>query len=259
MRLRLFSGFVLITLSLALAGCGGNGNSSSQTSSSSSLTGNWQVTASSSTFPGTSVLMVGNLHSVGNSVSGMMHISDSSCFTFDTGIPVSGTVNGTTVTLTSQVVENQVISATANAASSGSILTGTYSIAGGCAGGDRGTVSGTKVPSFSGNWTGKFVSDLGQQVGVSTTLTQNSADADGFFSVSGPVRFTNSPCFTTGTISTSLGIGGTILVDIATPDGGTTQFTGNATNLASGSPLTGSYSVQGGTCGGDSGTGTLTR
>lgn len=255
----------LATLCAALSACGGGGssNGSSQSTTSAPVTGNWQISVNSTAFPGTPGVLVGNLTSSGTAVSGVFHISGSSCYDFSTDVPMSGSINGSAVTLTSAPVSSQVISTTLTASPDGSSISGKYSIAGGCATGDQGTVSGVRVPSFSGTWTGTFTSSSGQAISASATLTQGTAGADGLIPITGSVQFTNSSCFSSGNLTSTVAIGGFMAGSITTAEGGGAQgnldVNGQLNDPATGRTLALDYQDTVGVCAGDSGSGTLTK
>lgn len=124
-------GFLLIPLlAVLLSGCGGNGGGSIPTLTIQS--GNWAFSGTSTSAPGNTFTAGGNLTQNGSVISGITHINATSgCFDFTTDIPVSGSVNGQTMTVSSAPVAGQTISITASG--SATALTGNYTISGGCA------------------------------------------------------------------------------------------------------------------------------
>jgi hypothetical protein len=147
-----------------LAGCGGNpsSNDSGGGSTPRLTSGNWSLSAKSSVVPGTTVYLGGSLNQAGSAVSGNLHVVGSDCYDLTVPISVTGSLNGTRLTITSASSNGQVI--TANLVSSGKSVSGTYSILGGCAGGDKGSVSGTWVPPISGTWAGTLSTGSTQSV-----------------------------------------------------------------------------------------------
>jgi hypothetical protein len=197
----------------------------------------------------------------GSTISGGVRVVNSTCFAANTPVPVSGSISGQTATVTSAAIASQTITATLTG--SATALNGSYSVSGtGCAGGDKGTVVAVLVPSITGTWKGTFVSNgLGNlQVGVTTPITEGSADNTGLFPLSGTAALTGSTCFSSGTLATGSGMAGRIVdVIIINSDGSHTEFLGSLTNPSAPTQMTGTYTVTGGVCGGDSGTGTLTK
>ncbi len=102
---------------------------------------------------------------------------------------------------------------------------------------------------------------MGLQVQASAALAEIAPSANGYIPESGTVTFSGSPCFGLTTIANpatdSLIIGNffavTLTADLQTKVRVTGSFDANAKVL----PI--QYSVQGGLCSGDSGTGTLSR
>ncbi|MBZ5531388.1 MAG: hypothetical protein LAO20_08150 [Acidobacteriia bacterium] len=125
---------ILLLLSLAMAGCGGGNNTSTTTAIRA-----YQINATSNTNSATIWRLNGNLAQNGRSVSGIMHITMPSCFSFSTDIPVTGSLSDAPdfpvelgLTLPSGQILNFSLS---HPAVHPSLLDGTYSITGaGCAG-----------------------------------------------------------------------------------------------------------------------------
>lgn len=234
------------------------------------MNGNWEILANSQ-LANTAYDGGGSFSTNGTSVTGILHFVNSTCFkgvdhgtTFIEDIPITGTLSSNgDLTASSTAVEGQTL-AFSGVWSNGTISSGTYSISGGCADGDHGTVTGFPVPSFTGNYNGTFVSASGVQVKVAISLTQTaSPDSGGFYGLSGSATFTGSPCFSTGTIEVgafSWATGGFVQLAIDTPEptADLVMFAGQITD-PSGNTINGNYSVTGTVCSGDSGTGSATR
>lgn len=252
----------LALLVISLAGCGGGSNpTSSSTNSAARLAaGNWNLTATSTVVSNTSYIG-GSLASSGGKVTGVFHISHSSCFDLLADLPVTGTINSSNhVSITSAALNGQVITALLEVPAGISTMTGTYAIKGGCADGDVGNINGNIVPDISGSWSGRLLSfsnDSVQQVNVHLAQSQ-TANSDGFYVLSGTVDFPISKCFTSGTIQNSLSAGGAFIITIAT-NNGTVNASGTLTDMAIGKNMSISYSISGGSCGGNDGVGIITR
>lgn len=228
------------------------------------LDGNWYVEAVSTVFQGETLGLVGWIGgSASQGVSGVMHMSGSDCFNFATDVPFTGQLTGTTLHATSSSISGQVITVDATIIGSGTSLTlsGSYSTSGGCAGGDKGTVSGYRSPEATGSWTGTAVSSSGQQSQVTASIVQSSTDSHGYYSVSGSAQFTNSPCFTNLVFSNadSLGAGPIIIADLHA-SGSTYPYVEVMLFMdPGGKALSGAYAVYGGQCSNDIGSFTLNR
>ena len=254
----------IVTFCLLISGCGG-GSSSTPAPTPTPVpqlaltSGNWDFAAVSSSGP--SFLIGGNVVQTGSSVTGGLRVVNSACFTPSTAVPISGTISGQTANVTSAAIASQTINATLSG--SATSLTGTYSVTGtGCAGGDKGNIAGVLVPSISGTWKGTFISNTvaNPSVGVSATITEGAPDATGLFVLTGSAAYTGSPCFATGTTTTASAMAGrTVDVLFKNDDGSTVEFIGALNNPAAPTQVNGTYTVTGGLCGGDSGTGQLTK
>jgi hypothetical protein len=208
---------------------------------------------------GTTYDMGGYLTNTNGAVTGTLHTIEqgANCYQIDQAIPITGTITTDgTVSLTSAAVANQIFSVRGDVL--GGVLDGTYAISGGCAAGESGTVIGELMPSLTGTYTGTFYPASGAFTGATITVTQSGPNADGEFSLPGTASFSGSPCFTTGTVTSSTVFGEYIQVTIGTDKGGVVQFTGLAAAVGSDDIfIDGSYAVTAGTCAGDTGSGVL--
>jgi len=180
-------------------------------------------------------------------------------------IGLSGSVNGSDISLSSPPVSGQVVSFTGTVGDDAvygtdSAFTGTYSVKGGCANGDQGSVTGVRIPYIGNTLKRTFTTSQDETFDVTGDETQSSTPSTtGSFGISGTVTFGTS-CFSSGTItpgtfpSASFIIGTSVALGIAT-DNGTVTFLG--TLNSDGSEIRGEYSVVGGTCD-DTGTAVLT-
>jgi len=186
-----------------------------------------------------------------------MHVDGSNCFDPLTVVGLTGTLTSSdNVSLTSASLDEQVTTF------SGSItdtdFTGTYVISGGCAGGDKGTVTGTKIPQITGTLNGTFTTSGKNTFDLVAQVTQGGGSAEGSFGITGTVTFA-TPCFSSGTIlsgtfpSASFIIGASVALAIQT-NNGTIAFRGT-TDPGTGE-ISGYYTVVGGTCD-DTGTAVL--
>jgi hypothetical protein len=91
--------------------------------------------------------------------------------------------------------------------------------------------------------------------------TQSGPDTNGLYHITGPVTFGGSPCFTSGTILSILAdstIAGSYVNITINTSNGEVNFIGYLTD-STGKTISGNYSISGGTCSGDYGTGTVSH
>ncbi len=243
--LRIFLTAVCGAALLVASGCGGG--------SSSSVNGNYALQGALS--QGGGAFLGGPLSGSGG-IKGTFHVLDSSnCISSSSVVPVTGSTSGGKLTLNTAQVEAQTFQIKATISSDGSTISnGTYKVTGGCAAGQSGSITGFRVDPFTGNYSGTLTAaDLagnptGAQVATMANLTQSSsADANGLYSVTGPVTL-NSACFTGFQIATSQ-IFGTQFNLVLTPNGAAPSpgapvvtINGYAT-VPSAAAISGSYSA----------------
>jgi len=253
-------GASLISISLVLlaVGCGGGGSSSGNGGSGGasptppiSINGNWQFIETSNTF-GTQDTVAGSLLQNGGAVTGNMFIYNSPCAVKGITYPLTGTESGDSFSGTLNEA-GQEVSLSATVSSDGNSISGTYQApAGGCTNGDAGTLSGQRYASLAGTYSGAFQSNNSSLApfNISAMITQDSQG-----NLTAAATITGSPCLAsmnlTGTIAGEL-----LAVEGSDPAGNVLAIGGTA-NL-SGTSLSLSYQVTGGSCGADSGAGTLT-
>ena len=168
--------------------------------------------------------------------TGAMHILNlSPCIAAGTPITMSGTVDGNgLLTFTSAAIANQIFTGTAAISSTGvSINSGTYSVAGGCAGGDHGSLSGGVVPAVTGPYNVTFAITTPSNLTLTFTapLTQSGPDAGGVFHIAGTISNSGQTNCPIATIQTSQLMGNQISFSAPTindPANTTVNFTGNA-------------------------------
>ncbi len=204
----------------------------------------------------------GGLVESGGSVTGAMLVDGSTCFGHLAPISLVGTLTGNQLSLTSTASDGPVIALTGtivgNASGAFDNFTGTYTIAGGYGGGDKGTVTGVNI-YLDQAMDGTFTTSQQQTFTVSGGLYQMAVNPDGSSGLAGESPFTfGTPCFSSGTVtagtlsSGSFLIGTEVDVQFQTPNG-TITFTGtvdlNSYDLEFDSySIYGNYTVSGGTC-----------
>ena len=252
---------VVASLALLIAGCGGNSSTPlpPQVQQLTLTSGNWDFAAASSS--GTNFLIGGNVVQTGTSVTGGLRVVNSACIAPSTPVPITGNISGQTATVTSANVASQTINASLSG--SATALTGTYTVTGtGCAGGDKGNIAGVLVPSISGTWKGTLISNTvaNPGVGVTAQIVEGAPDPTGLFVITGSAAYVGSPCFASGTAANGSAMAGrTTDVLLKNDDGSTVEFVGALNNPAAPTQITGTYTVTGGVCGGDTGSGTITK
>jgi hypothetical protein len=220
----LISFVTVVCFSLGFAGCG-SGSSMAPTPTPTPLpfsSGLYQIDSSSSSNSAVTFSVAGSLQQSGNNVTGVMHLTAASCSSFNTDIPVNGTLgtdsNGDfTVTLALTLPGGQAL--TLDLIHPGghlSIVSGTYTLAGaGCAGPAQGVTSGGLMDITGMNWIGTLTSNSGPVSPIHLNITQTGPDAHGFFSATGTGTITGGACFSAFTVAPSsivIGLGSDLVL-----------------------------------------------
>jgi len=237
-------------------GGGAGGVTSLLPSSGPNIAGNWQFSTTSTTgMPPATI--AGGINQSGSSASGAVHVEGSKCFDRLTTIALTGTLAGSDISLISTSVGGQVLTLIGSISGIGNAFTGTYTINGGCANGDHGTVTGRDVGVIRGALGGTFTASGGDTFDMGGYINPGyagfeSASSEGSFGISGTANFGTS-CFGSGKIvagtfpSGSFMIGTSVVLAIQT-DNGTFIFVGTNTDHSGIGEISGEYSVTGGTC-----------
>jgi len=240
----------VLSVFLVLSACGGPGGRISfpVPQSLSDVAGNWQFNTTSSVSGAPSLSIAGGIQQSTRALNASVHLDGSDCFDPITTVKLSGTVGGNSISLSSTPVSEQVITLTGSV--TGIAFKGTYTIKGGCADGDQGTVEGAKVPQILLTLNGTFTNSANNTFGASVQATEGSGNPDGTFGITGSASF-NATCFSSGTLKPgtfptgSFVLGKSVTFEIDT-DNGTLMFRG-ATDVATGE-IDGSYTILGSTC-----------
>jgi hypothetical protein len=232
---------VLLSFALLFCmGCGGSGSSGSGSGGGgnptpagpATMSGTWEIVASSTANPGSSYPFTGieaNLNQTGTSVSSTSRgtvvlpfanlnpgvgIAEDACG--NNVATIEGSITGQVLTFTvteTGEANTLVISGTGTISSTGNSITGNYSTPGGCGfGSDSGTFSGVAVPSLSGTYQATF------NDGTSLTL-QVVEDAQQNLTVSGTSQAT--PFTLTGNV-----VGGALVIQGDVPSFGNITYLG---------------------------------
>jgi hypothetical protein len=189
--------FVVAILGVLFTSCGGG---SGPGNPEVTITGgNWSFSSTSANPTAQFVFFGGSLQQSGKAISGVLTIGFPACLTPLATFNVAGEVSGSSFTLKSNAADGGVLTIKGTVSGPKSLLA-TFSVAGGCADGEQGSVMGTYVPPLTGTW--KATEDVaGSQVTITLTLTQSSTvSPQGFFSISGTAQYEGSPCELSGTV-----------------------------------------------------------
>lgn len=250
------------TAGLALifaAGCGMQNTAADGVGTA--LSGNWTFS------PGTNSVVslnVGFTQGAYETVSAVARLNGVSCVGANTNLLLTGSVsaanqmtlvsspfNGTTLTLKGAVAANG--KAIANAS---------WSFAGGnCAALGTADVTATNYSEIAGSYTGNFLDNSGNQIPVTALLQQTTQpDNNGQFSLSGSATFPSNSCFVQQPSVTSSIVTGSNLSMTYTDSGSGAVLTATGTFNSAATQLTvSSWTIAGGSCDGDKGTGSLTE
>lgn len=186
------------------------------------------------------------------------------CFPAGSTVSFTGTLSTQgQLSLTSSAINGQTISMSASVSTDGNNFVGgktSYSITGGCLGGDSGTLFITRL--LTGTFTGSFLTTNGL-VGVTVSFgLPGMPNPDTSFPLTGSATFTNTAgCggFTTATLTTGAEPGLAAAFTLASnPAGSTISFSGGTLD-GSGMQFIGGFTVTGGPCDGSNGQVTLKR
>jgi hypothetical protein len=196
--MRLVSISLPVLLYLGLSGCGGSNMTMQPPGPTHSDF--YEIAGTSNSGASFNFTLNGSLTFSGDNITGVMHISNSPCFSFNTDIPVTGS-SGTnsagdfTVELNLTLPSGQMLFLPMiHPGGHGSIVSGTYLLTGAGCGGTSG---------FTGLWRGSFASSSGTNFQGTLTLTQTGPDAHGFFSATGTGTITGGTCFSAVTVDAS--------------------------------------------------------
>ncbi len=169
------------------------------------ITGNWQFQATPTSGPAAFTSLGGFITEGGgeaglyDSTTAVLRVQSGGCYSTAVEIPLDGGTEATQVNLTSFPVDGQTLTLTATKDSTATQLSGTYSVAGGCADGAHGTVMGTLYTPLSGTFSGALSGNTPAK-SVQVTLDQGGGSGDGLSYLRGGASFTGFSCFTTGTL-----------------------------------------------------------
>ncbi|MFZ0631104.1 MAG: hypothetical protein WA399_05165 [Acidobacteriaceae bacterium] len=245
------SGFALVILT----GCG---QINSPLRVGTALAGNWSFAPSSSS----AVLNVGFTQGAYENVSAVGRLQGASCVGSQTDVLLTGSVDGNNnVTLVSSAFGGTTLTIKGQVAANGKGMAGaTWAFAGGeCASMGTADVTATNYNTIGGTYIGTLVGSGNTPIGVSAFLQQTTQpDQDGQFSISGTATFPSNTCFTQQpTVTSSLVTGSSLSMTYTDPGSGAILTATGSFNSAATQLTITSWSINGGSCNGDSGSGSL--
>jgi hypothetical protein len=246
------SAILPVVLILFTASCGGAGGGVSRQPVNQQppagppadvvLNGNYAIETHSTPSPLTAGADLGGfIITSGTTLNGNAHLRGGPCGDVSADLlSVAGTVSGNSVTLNTIVPSSgEEITLTITSSPNGKSLTGTYTTTGTCAAGDFGTVTGYKVPSFTGTFSGEIDPEIAGDPPptVHAVFTEVDDPAQGTFNVNGEFTFDPNSCFRSGTITSSFGQGAIYSLTFTAVNGDKFAFSGRESAL--GNPLQG--------------------
>ena len=242
---------------ILLAGCG-IANTPLQVGTS--LSGNWTFAPTTSG----AILNLGFTQGAYETVSAVARLNGVSCVSATTDILLTGSVGGDNqMLLVSSAFNGTTLTLQGQVSGDGKGIAGaTWSFAGGnCGPMGQANVTATQYSAINGTYTGNFVDGSANPIAVSALLQQTSQpDLNGQFALSGTATLPNNTCFVEQPTLTTSNVTGSNLSMTYTDSASGSVLTAAGTFNASASQLTiTSWSIKGGTCNGDAGTGALTE
>jgi hypothetical protein len=256
--MRNHSAFLATVAVLGLSLLTGCGMANTPVQVGTSLSGNWAFVPTTSNV----VLNLGFTQGAYETVSAVARLNGSSCMSPTTDILLTGSVGGDNqMLLVSSPFGGTTLTLQGQVSGDGkSMAAATWSFAGGsCASLGQASVAATNYSSINGTYTGTFV-DGSSTIAVSSLLQQTSQpDLNGQFSLSGTTTFPNNNCFVDQpSIQTSLVTGNSLTMTYTDTASGTVLTAAGTFNSAASTLTITNWAIKGGSCNGDSGTGSLT-
>lgn len=249
-----------LTASFLLAGCSESFTGTTPDAAVVKLTGNWQLSsaaAAASRLPALSGEITGN--SAG--AQALFH-SDAAnaCAAPSVVASLRGGSDGKGLLTLTGSYAGGTLTVTGTPAADGKSLTkAAYSVAGGSCGFSASAIASAtanSVATVSGTYTGNFTDVYGNQIYISTVLSQSAPDANGNFVLSGYANLpASNGCFTTPTNTDSAQVSGqNFNITYADPNTGNSLVTSGSVSLDANTLTVGSWTITG-PCAGENGTG----
>ena len=235
------------------------GSSRSSTQTSEPLFGNWQFTQMALDSALQGGIQGGFLLQSKNAITGQFVysfslISQPGTFCNGGTASVTGTVNGTNVSLTA-IAGPQTYTLTGTLSSDGTTLMGTYNSTDGQGCGTAQTglqwtatlvppLNGTLQGSFHSTGSGTQTSLRGQDFPVTATLTQGPNVGAGSATITGTLTFQGYPCLATASVNGEIS-GSSVILQVTAPNGLNVGRIGAPPNLQNPAPVVFANSAQG--------------
>ncbi len=232
------------------------------------LTGNWQAAVSGATgspvtsFAG-SVTETSSTSDAGQYTMALLQFQGP-CFVASPLLPLQGNIKAGTLSLDSYTVNGQTVHIQAGANTTGTAITGTYSVQGGCANGATGNFSAARYAALTGTFAGPVAVTGSASVKANLTMMQGTdPTGSGTFLLTGTLSLAGTGCSLSATAATSMANavrGSQAMLTLTASDGsgGVATISGTFDPAAAiFTPTT--LSVQGGSCAGSYGSSPLTR
>ena len=231
------------------------------------MTGNWQFTATATegALPFSSLagfLYESTTQGATEYSTGSLMPSSAGCFANAGTIPLQGASSGVGLQISSFEVNGQILNIDGQEDPTGASFSGTYSVQGGCADADAGTLAGLRYSPLSGTYAGTLAGDSGKRLQL--TLTQDAGGTGiATFLVTGSASVTGFGCFTQGTLpangaGTVSGASASLTFTTNDPGGAQLQLLGTFDPAAITLTIA-SLQVLGGSCPGSLGAAVLTH
>lgn len=249
-----------LVLMLCLAGCADDGVIYDYTSIDP-VSGNWQVTASTTSVP--LPRLSGSFVNAPAGVTGILHADQTTgCATANDPITVTGNTNSQgVITLTGSVAGGTLTISGTPSSNGTSLTSATVNVTGGqCAFAAAVPATVENYSPVNGTYIGTFSNAQGPVVNVTATLTQSpNGDTNGNFALTGTGNFGTNACFVSPVtvVNSQVSGGGFVLTYTDNTTGNSVTATG--TFSTDGTVLTVTNWSLTGPCGSDQGTGTLTQ
>ncbi|HEX4038215.1 MAG TPA: hypothetical protein VHX37_09160 [Acidobacteriaceae bacterium] len=247
-------------LFLLATGCGSL-QSNAANGVGTALSGNWAFIPATNNAVS---LNLGFTQGAYETVSAVARLNGVSCVGSSTNIQLTGSVNGSNqMTLISSPFSGTILTLKGAVAVNGSAIgNATWSFTGGsCASLGTASVNATNYSTIGGTFTGNFLDGSGNQLPVSAFLQQTTQpDSNGQFSLSGTASFPTNTCFVQQpALTSSLVTGSNLSMTYTDPAGGAVLTATGTFNSAATQLTIANWTIAGGACDGDSGTGSLTE
>lgn len=259
MRNRCFASLLAVSSGLALALVAGCGQINSPLRVGTAIAGNWSFVPAASNV----TLNLGVTQGAYETVSAIGRLTGASCVSPQTNILLTGSVDGNDdLTLVSSPFGGTTLTIKGQVAANGEGMAGAnWTFAGGnCSALGTARVTATNYTQIGGTYRGTFLDASGNQLPVSAFLQQTSQpDQNGQFSLSGTAQFPSNTCFVDQpSVTSSLVTGSSLSMTYTDPGSGAVLTAAGSFNSAATQLTITMWSIAGGACDGNSGSGSLT-